>query len=249
MKRVSRDSTALHYVFLGQFSFTFFTIFCYRRAWLLFILLFCVVIQPQAVSEVNSNIALEEHIPLEMITATANDDVKVGEEHLPQAIVEAPDVAKLIVTLPLDKASMMLDKALSIAKAESMLPMTVVILDAGGHIVALKRQDGAGIFRVELANAKAYGALGMGVSTGIMGERLQNRPVFAGALTGISDGQWVGVPGGVLIRNDKAQVIGSVGISGDTSEKDEYVAINAIKAAGYYPEPLEANENWRGTHL
>ncbi|WP_298772115.1 heme-binding protein [uncultured Shewanella sp.] len=173
----------------------------------------------------------------------------ISQTSLPQAIVDSPAVANIMVTLSLDKASTILETALSIAKTESMLPITVVILDAGGHIVALKRQDGAGIFRVELANAKAYGALGMGVSTRVLGERLQNRPVFAGALTGVSKGKWVDVPGGVLIRNEKAQVIGSVGISGDTSDKDEYAAINAIKAAGYYPEPLEPNENWKGTQL
>ncbi|WP_299011917.1 heme-binding protein [uncultured Shewanella sp.] len=171
------------------------------------------------------------------------------DDTLPQAIVDSPAVANIMVTLPLAKADIILDKALSIAKEESMLPMTVVILDAGGHIVALKRQDGAGIFRAELANAKAYGALGMGVSTRVLGERLRNRPVFAGALTGVSKGQWVDVPGGVLIRNDEAQVIGAVGISGDTSDKDEYAAINAIKAAGYYPEPFEPNENWKGMSL
>lgn len=172
-----------------------------------------------------------------------------SQDSLPQAIVDSPAVANIMVTLSLDKASTILETALSIGKEEGMLPMTVVILDAGGHIVALKRQDGAGIFRVELANAKAYGALGMGVSTRVLGERLQNRPVFAGALTGVSKGQWVDVPGGVLIRNEKAQVIGSVGISGDTSDKDEYAAINAVKAAGYYPEPLEPNENWKGMQL
>ena len=178
-----------------------------------------------------------------------SDDELKGDMSLPQAIIDSPAVANIMVTLPLEKASIILEKALNIGKEASMLPMTVVILDAGGHMVALKRQDGAGILRVELANAKAYGALGMGVSTRVLGERLQNRSVFAGALTGISKGRWVSVPGGVLIRNDNAQVIGAVGISGDTSDKDEYAAINAIKAAGYYPEPLNANENWKGTQL
>lgn len=142
-----------------------------------------------------------------------------------------------------------MDAALRIGDTEEMLPLTVVVLDSGGHIVAVKREDGSGIFRIEVANAKAYGALGMGVSTRLMGQRLADRPVFGTALNGLSDGRWVPVPGGVLIRNERGEAIGSVGISGDTSDRDEYAAINAIKEAGYYPEPLEPNTAWRHSEL
>ncbi len=168
---------------------------------------------------------------------------------VPQAIVNAPAVSPIIVSLPLKYASTIMDEALKIGRAEGMLPLTVIVLDSGGHMIAVKREDGSGIFRIEVAKAKAYGALGMGVSTRIMGQRLKDRPVFASSLNGLSDGRWVPVPGGVLIRDDKGQVIGSVGISGDTSDRDEFAAINAVKAAGYWPEPLEANDNWRDSNL
>lgn len=71
-----------------------------------------------------------------------------------------------------------------------MLPLTVVVLDSGGHMIALKREDGSCIFRDQVANAKAYGALGMGVSTRVMDQRLADRPVFAGSLSVVSHGQF-----------------------------------------------------------
>ena len=171
------------------------------------------------------------------------------DEMLPDAIVNGPAVAPIIVSMPLEQASEIVDTALEIGRREGMLPLTVVVLDAGGHMVAVKREDGSGIFRIEVANAKAYGALGMGVSTRLMGQRLADRPVFGASLNGLSDGRWVPVPGGVLVRNSDGQVIGSVGISGDTSFKDEFAAINAIREAGYYPEPLEPNTSWQDSHL
>jgi uncharacterized protein GlcG (DUF336 family) len=168
---------------------------------------------------------------------------------LPAAIENGPAVSPIVVSLPLKQASAIVEEALKVGRNEQMLPLTVVVLDSGGHMVAVKREDGSGIFRIEVANAKAYGALGMGVSTRVMGQRLDDRPVFAGALNGLSDGQWVPVPGGVLIRNAQNQVIGSVGISGDTSDRDEFAAINAVKAADLYPEPLNPNTAWQESHL
>mgnify|MGYP000073547560 CR=1 FL=1 len=89
----------------------------------------------------------------------------------------------------------------------------------------------------------------MSVSTRLMGQRLEDRPVFAASLNGLSDGQWVPVPGGALIRNAEGYVIGSVGVSGDTSDRDEFTAINAVRNAGYYPEPLKPNTSWKDSHL
>lgn len=172
-----------------------------------------------------------------------------AQDEIPDAIQNGPAVAPILVSIPLEHASQIVDEALRIGRSESMLPLTVVVLDSGGHMVAVKREDGSGIFRIEVANAKAYGALGMGVSTRLMGQRLADRPVFGNALNGLSNGQWVPVPGGVLIRNEQGHVIGSVGISGDTSDRDEFAAINAVKKAGYWPEPLEPNEAWRDSHL
>ncbi len=153
-------------------------------------------------------------------------------------------LSPLTVALRLEQASVIIDEALRLAREHDMLPLTAAVLDAGGHQVALKREDGSGIIRVQVAIAKAYGALGMGVSSRVMGERLAARPVFATALTVISGGQFVSVPGGVLICGADGTVIGAVGISGETSERDEFAAIGGGKAAGLRPEPAEPVADW-----
>ena len=158
----------------------------------------------------------------------------------------AKTVDTLKVSLPLEKASVIVDATLAAAREHDLEPLTVAVLDAGGHIVALKREDGSGIIRVEIARAKAYGALGMGLSSRAIGERLGKRPVFAMSLTVISDGGLAVAAGGVLIKDAAGEVIGAVGISGDTSEKDEFAAIRGIEAAGLTPVPAEPDPNWRG---
>ena len=155
-------------------------------------------------------------------------------------------VHPLKLSLPLAKASRIVDATLEAARANELEPLTVVVLDAGGHEVALKREDGSGIVRFEIARAKAYGALGMGLSSRAIGERLGKRPIFATSLSVISDGRLTVAAGGVLIKNDAGEVIGAVGISGDTSEKDEFAAIEGIKAADLSPEPAAPDPNWRG---
>ena len=155
-------------------------------------------------------------------------------------------LSPLIVTLPLEKASVIVDEALRLAREHELLPLTVVVLDAGGHPIALKREDGSGILRVQIACAKAYGALGMGNSSRAIGERLASRPVFATSLTVISDGQLAAVPGGVLVCKADGTVVGAVGISGDTSERDEFAAVSAVITAGMVPEPREPDPAWNG---
>jgi len=150
------------------------------------------------------------------------------------------------MALTLDQASTIVDTALAAGRAESMGALTVVVLDAGGHIVALKREDGSGILRVEVATGKAYGALGMGISSRKIRDNLVDaRPTFVNALAAASGGRFIPVPGGVLIR-EGGTVVGAVGVTGDTSEKDEYAAIEGIRAAGLTPDPEEPDPNWRG---
>ncbi len=158
----------------------------------------------------------------------------------------AKTVDTLKVSLPLEKASVIVDATLAAARANDLEPLTVAVLDSGGHLVALKREDGSGIIRVEIARAKAYGALGMGLSSRGIGERLGKRPIFATSLTVISDGGLAVAAGGVLIKDSEGEVIGAVGISGDTSEKDEFAAIEGIKVSGLTPVPDEPDPNWRG---
>jgi len=158
----------------------------------------------------------------------------------------AKTVDTLKVSLPLEKAALIVDATLAAARANDLEPLTVAVLDSGGHLVALKREDGSGIIRVEIARAKAYGALGMGLSSRGIGERLGKRPIFATSLTAISDGGLCVAPGGVLIKDAAGDAIGAVGISGDTSEKDEFAAIQGVEAAGLIPVPAEPDPNWRG---
>ena len=101
----------------------------------------------------------------------------------------------------LAQAGTIIDTALAAGREQDFMPLTVVVLDAGGHIVALKREDGSGILRVEIARGKAWGSLGMGVPSRLLGERLADRPAFQGALSVASEGRFVPVPGGVLIRD------------------------------------------------
>jgi uncharacterized protein GlcG (DUF336 family) len=153
-------------------------------------------------------------------------------------------VHRLATPLSLAQASTIVDAALAAGRAADFEPLTVAVLDAGGHPLALKREDGSGILRPEIAIGKAWGALGMGVSSRTLGRRLAERTAFQNALAAASDGRFVAVPGGVLVRGAGGQVIGAVGISGDTSDKDEYAAIMGVRAAGLEPDPPAAVENW-----
>jgi uncharacterized protein GlcG (DUF336 family) len=152
-------------------------------------------------------------------------------------------MTQLMTSLPLEKAASIIDFALQLGAEQGMSPLTVVVLDAGGHMVAMKRSDGSGILRVEVAQGKAYGALGMGIPSSVLGANLADRPSFLNALAVASGGRFIPVAGGVLICNDDEIVIGSVGISGDASDKDEYCAIVAIQSVGYRSLPVDP-PNW-----
>lgn len=139
--------------------------------------------------------------------------------------------------LTLAHANEILDVALATAQQENMSPMTVVVLDAGGHVVAAKRQDGSGILRFEVAFGKAWGALGMGRPSRAFDQVAAQRPHFVAALTAASQGRLIPVGGGVLIYNLGKRIIGAVGVSGDSSANDEVCAIRGILAAGLIPDP------------
>lgn len=131
----------------------------------------------------------------------------------------------------LAEANTIIAAALARARELVCTPLTVVVLDAGGHTVALQREDRSGILRVEIATGKAYGALGMRLPTRNLMARAERMPRFFDALAAASDGRMIPVPGGVLIRRDD-DVVGAVGISGDTSDRDEDCAVVGIHAAG-----------------
>ena len=153
-------------------------------------------------------------------------------------------VKELVVNLPLAKANEIIVTAFKLAEEAKLLPLTIAVLDAGGNLIAFQRQDGSGIVRHDIATGKAWGALGMGVSSRTIRDRLQDRPAFQGAIAAASQGRFIPVPGGVLICNGDGQAIGAIGIRGDASDKDEYCAIEAIRAAGFVPHPEEPADNW-----
>ncbi len=140
------------------------------------------------------------------------------------------------MSVTLAQASAIVDAALQKARELKQMPQTVVVLDAGGHVVCVKREDGSGIIRFEIAVGKAYGALGMGWGSRTMMERAAQNPNFLTGIVGASAGRLVPNPGGVLIH-DGGGVLGAVGISGDTGDNDEIIAVAGIEAVGLKADP------------
>ena len=133
----------------------------------------------------------------------------------------------------LTQASTIIDQALAKGRELNLHPLTVVVLDSGGHLVAMKREDKSGILRTEIATGKAWGTLGMGFGGREFARRAAGGgAVFLQALMAASGGRIVPAPGGVLIRDNAGDIIGAVGISGDTSDKDETCAVAGITAVG-----------------
>lgn len=135
--------------------------------------------------------------------------------------------------LTLDKANQIIQTAINKARELNMAPLTVVVLDAAGHLKAMQREDGASMIRQQIATAKAWGAVNMGVSSRSLAGVAVQRPDFMKALIGLADGKVMPVPGGVLIRDEENNLIGAIGISGDVSDQDERCAIAGIEAAGF----------------
>ena len=136
------------------------------------------------------------------------------------------------MSVTLAQASTIVDVALKKGRETNCAPLTVAVLDAGGHLVAFKREDRSGILRFDIAYGKAWGALGMGFGSRELAERAGKNPLFFGVLASVAQGRLVPVPGGVLLKDASGAVLGAVGISGDTSDKDEVCAVAGIEAAG-----------------
>jgi uncharacterized protein GlcG (DUF336 family) len=158
-------------------------------------------------------------------------------------------VKPLAVDLQLAVAERIADATLAAGRAAGLLPLTVAVLDAGGHVVVLKREDGSGILRAAIAQGKAHGALGMGIGSRVIRDRLKERPAFQAAIATASDGRFIPVPGGVLICRADGAAIGAVGVSGDASDKDEYAAIAGVRAARLTPHPEHPVEGWQNAGL
>jgi uncharacterized protein GlcG (DUF336 family) len=148
-----------------------------------------------------------------------------------------PPVTIVASSLALEQAEQIACGVLAAGRSVNALPLCVAVLDSGGQLVVYKREDGCGIARFNIAFGKASGALGMGMSSRTIRDALGDRPAFQNAIAAATDGRFVPVPGGVLILNADGVAIGAAGVSGDSSECDEYAAVTAIRAAGLTPDP------------
>lgn len=139
--------------------------------------------------------------------------------------------------LTLDLANQIIAGALAKSKELGLKPLSVAVVDAGGHLLAFGRQDGASTLRPQIAMAKATAALGLGVSSRDIAEMAATRPSFVASLAILSAHGVVPAAGGVIVVNEEGRAAGAVGITGDTSDNDEKCALGGIAAAGLTPQP------------
>lgn len=136
------------------------------------------------------------------------------------------------MTLDLDTARAIVAGARAHASGSSYQPLTVVVLDQGGHVLTVEREDGSSNKRFEIAFGKAHGAVSLGMGSRALMARAEQQPYFIAAATSAIGGALVPVPGGVLINDAEGHLLGVVGVSGETSDNDEAAAVAGVKAAG-----------------
>ena len=134
------------------------------------------------------------------------------------------------------KARTIIRKTFAKGREAGFKPLSVVVLDAGGHVKAFEREDGASAGRFGIAHGKAFGAIMLGMPSSALMKRAESQAYFVTALNGVYGGQVVPVPGGILVRDKRGQLVGAVGCTGDTSENDVIAALAGIEAAGLVGE-------------
>lgn len=134
--------------------------------------------------------------------------------------------------ITLDQAHAIIAGALARSKASGYRPMGIAVLDAAGHLKAFVSEDGASMFRFDVARAKAWGAIGMGASSRVLAQRARDNPNFFLSLAATSDGRFLPQTGAVLIRDAEGRLLGAVGASGGTGDEDEAICIAGVEAAG-----------------
>lgn len=137
-----------------------------------------------------------------------------------------------MTTLSLAQANAIVDAALRAAREAGHQPMAVVVLDAAGHLKAAQREDGASMFRVDVATGKAWAAVGMGAASRTLAQRAKDNPNFFVALAATAHGRFLPQTGAVLIRDAAGTVLGGVGASGGTGDEDEAICVAGVLAAG-----------------
>ncbi|MEJ6402592.1 GlcG/HbpS family heme-binding protein [Yoonia sp. 2307UL14-13] len=130
------------------------------------------------------------------------------------------------------KARTIIRKVLAKGREMELKPLSVIVLDAGGHVKAFEREDGASPGRFAIAHGKAYGAVMLGMAGKAQMARAEQQAYFMTAVNGVYGGQVIPVPGGVLVHDKKGAVMGAVGVTGDTSDNDAIAALEGIEGAG-----------------
>jgi len=134
--------------------------------------------------------------------------------------------------LTLEQANQVAAGALAAARKMGIPPVTVVVLDASGHLKVIQREDGASMFRFDVAQGKAWGAIGMGAASRVLADRAKENPNFFIALAGTANGKFLPQPGAVLIRDADGEIIGAAGASGGTGDEDEAICADGVASAG-----------------
>ena len=138
--------------------------------------------------------------------------------------------------ISLRKAKVIIRSSFKRGAELGLKPLSVVVLDAGGHVISFEREDGAAPGRFAIANGKAYGSIMLGMAGTAQMARAEQQAYFMEAINGVFGGQVVPVPGGVLVRDKKGRVIGAVGVTGDSSDNDLIIALAGIESAGLIGE-------------
>jgi len=136
------------------------------------------------------------------------------------------------MSLTLVQARQILDAALATSKEKGYQPMGIAVLDASGNLKAFVSEDGASMFRFDIARAKAWGAVGMGVSSRTLGERAKGNPNFFVSLAATAEGKFLPQTGAVVIKDAQGKLLGAVGASGGTGDEDELICMAGVAAAG-----------------
>jgi uncharacterized protein GlcG (DUF336 family) len=137
-----------------------------------------------------------------------------------------------MTTLTLDQANKILSAALAQSKKQGYKPMGIVVLDDAGHLKAAQRENGASMFRIDIATGKAWAAVGMGVASRVLVQRAKDNPNFFTTLAATANGKFLPQTGAVLIKNAAGEILGAAGASGGTGDEDEAICIAGIEAAG-----------------
>jgi len=137
-----------------------------------------------------------------------------------------------MTTLTIAQANQIITIALEQARTAGYKPMAVVVLDASGDLKAAQRDDGASMFRIDIATGKAWGAVGMGASSRVLGQRAKDNPNFFLSLAATAQGKFLPQTGAVLILDADGKVLGAAGASGGTGDEDEAVCKLGVEAAG-----------------